>query len=143
MKVSRVNMSIDVRIAIARNLPEDLQDMVWKTYNDTYVMPYLMLDVETKLHNKEYESIYDDISVLTKNIANTLYQFQLRHTMLFNICMDVAEDRICDMCITPTELAMLSMFQSIQKNINHPHLLQLGLLDECDTMTIYYTLLKI
>lgn len=138
MKVSKINMSIDVRIAIARNLPDDLQDMVWKTYNDTYVLPYLMLDVDKKLHNNEFENVYDKISVLTKNAATTLFQLSSRHNMFFKICMDVAEDRICDSCITPTELGMLSMYQSIQENITHPHLLQLGLLGECDAMTSYY-----
>jgi len=138
MKLPRTNKSIDIRLAIARTLPEDLQGVIWKTYNDTHVMPFLMLDVEDKLRNKEYESIYNDTCDLTKNMASTLYQFNIRHNMLFKICMDVTEDRICDMCITPTELGMLSMFQSIQENISNTHLLHLELLGECDALTRMY-----
>ncbi len=116
---------MEVRIEIARRLPDELQEHIWKIYNNTYVLPNLMNDVEQLLFNKEYESLIEECSTLINKFIHKLIEFKNSFILAFDISIDVAFDRLFE-CNMP-DMDKIALLHVIKDNINNPHLLKVTL----------------
>jgi hypothetical protein len=114
---------MELRLEVARRLPCELQEVVWKTYNDMHILPSLMNIVETKLFNKEYERLLDECSTLVCKIIESLLKFRNDYELAFDIAIDVAFDRLLE-CGSP-DLDKVALLNVIKDNIDHPYLLKL------------------
>jgi hypothetical protein len=118
-------MKMDIRIQVARELPIELQEHIWKTYNNLYILPDLMYKVETLLFNQEYEILLVDCSVLLSNVVNKLSIYNSDYGLSFNIALDYAFDRLFD-CGSP-DFDKITLLNIIKDNINNPYLLRITL----------------
>lgn len=114
---------MELRLNIARNLPIELQEVVWKTYNNIHILPNLMDEVEDKLYNKEYESLLDDCSVLVCDIIENLSKLKNNYEIAFDVAVDFAFDRILE-CGSPN-LDKVTLLNIIKINIDNPYLLKI------------------
>lgn len=116
---------MEVRIKIARSLPFEIQEQIWKTYNNMYVLPDLMDKVETTLYNKEYEGLVDDCSTLLSNIIDKLSRLNRDYDLAFDIAVEFAFDRLFE-CVSP-DLDKITLLHVIKDNISNPYLLKITL----------------
>jgi hypothetical protein len=114
---------MELRLEVARRLPCELQEVIWKTYNDIHILPNLMDEVETKLFNQEYETLLDDCSMLVCNIIESLLKLRNNYEIAFDISVDVAFDRLFE-CGSP-DVDKVALLNVIKDNIHHPYLLKI------------------
>ena len=114
---------MDIRISITRKLPYELQEHIWKTYNNMYILPDLMDKVETILCNTEYESLLEECSETIVNVIDSLSRYNSLHDVAFSISIDFAFDRLLE-CGSP-DLDKIALLHAIRDNISNPHLLKL------------------
>lgn len=114
---------MEIRLEVARKLPCELQEVVWKTYNDTYILPNLMDKVETTLFNNEYETLLDECSMLICNIVKNLFELKADYEVAFDIAVDYAFDRLLE-CGSPN-LDKVALLNVIKENIDNPYLLKI------------------
>lgn len=116
---------MEVSIQVARRLPDELQEYIWKIYNNNYVLPCLMNQVEQVLYNKEYESLFEECSTLINNCIDKLLRFKNSYILAFDISIDVAFDRLFE-CNVP-DVDKIGLLNIIKDYINNPHLLKITL----------------
>lgn len=114
---------MEIRLEVARRLPCELQDVIWKTYNNIHILPILMDEVETKLFNKEYESLLDECSMLVCNIIESLLKLRNNYEIAFDIAVDFAFDRLLE-CGSP-DVDKIALLNVIKENIDNPYLLKI------------------
>lgn len=116
---------MEVRIQVARRLPDELQEHIWKLYNSKYILPDLLDKVELKLFNQEYESLSDECSVLINKTVKKLIEYKHQFILAFDISIDVAYDRLFE-CNVP-DVDKIALLGVIKEHINNPHLLKITL----------------
>jgi hypothetical protein len=116
---------MDIRLDVARKLPDELQEVIWKTYNNMHILPGLMDKVETIMYNKEYEGLLDQCSILVCNITENLLKLKNDYEMAFDISVDFAFDRLFE-CGSP-DLDKVALLNVIKDNITNPHLLKISI----------------
>lgn len=114
---------MELRLEVARRLPCELQEVIWKTYNNMHILPDLIDSVETKLFNKEYESLYNECSMFVYNIIENLLKLRNNHEIAFDIAVDFAFDRLLE-CGSP-DLDKVALLNVIKENIDNPYLLKI------------------
>ena len=114
---------MELRLEVATRLPCELQEVIWKTYNNMYILPVLIDAVETKLFNKEYESLYNEYSMFVCNIIESLLKLRNNHEIAFDIAIDFAFDRLLE-CGAP-DLDKVALLNVIKENIDNPYLLKI------------------
>ena len=114
---------MELRLEVARRLPCELQEVIWKTYNNMHILPDLIDSVETKLFNKEYESLYNECSMFVCNIIENLLKLRNNHEIAFDIAVDFAFDRLLE-CGSP-DLDKVALLNIIKENIDNPYLLKI------------------
>lgn len=114
---------MELRLDVARRLPCELQEVIWKTYNNLHILPILMDEIESKLFNKEYESLLDECSILVCNIIESLLKLRNNYEMAFDIAVDFAFDRLLE-CGSP-DLDKIALLNVIKENIDNPYLLKI------------------
>ena len=114
---------MELRLEVATRLPCELQEVIWKTYNNMYILPVLIDAVETKLFNKEYESLYNEYSMFVYNIIESLLKLRNNHEIAFDIAIDFAFDRLLE-CGSP-DLDKVALLNVIKENIDNPYLLKI------------------
>lgn len=129
-----MNTAIALRIAMAKDLPDELQEIIWKSYYKDTVLPWLMLKVEMKQLNNAYEKRFDRYRDYVIKQVNKLCAFYLENQLLFNMNMDFAEDRLLDDVFFEDGRHLFDMYLIIKENITHPYLLHLNLIDMVDTV---------
>lgn len=114
---------MDVRINITRKLPNELQELIWRVYNNSYILPDLMDRVETSLFNTEYERLLEEFSETNISIIANLSSYNSTYDVAFSISVDYAFDRLLE-CGSP-DLDKIALLHAIKDNISNPHLLKL------------------
>lgn len=114
---------MELQLEVARRLPCELQEIVWKTYNNIHILPNLMDTVENKLGNKEHESLIDDCSIFVSNIIARLMALRNDYEIAFDIAIDFAFDRLLE-CGCPN-LDKVALLNVIKENIDKPYLLKI------------------
>jgi len=126
-----MNDSMATRIAMARTLPGELQEVIWTKYHEQYVIPDLMEAVEVKLQHNAYEVLYEEYVDMAAKFVHSLCVFKSGYENWFNVSMDIAEDRICDTYTCPKAMQLFCMLQDVRQHNTHPYLLRLLLIDQC------------
>lgn len=129
-----MNTSIELRVKIAKVLPGELQEVVWRRYYDNTVLPWLMVEINVKLRNNDYEELYTRYHVYVVELANRLCSFYRDNQLWFNMNMDFAEDRLLDVVFTMEGRELFDMYLTIKENISHSYLLRLGLIGMIDQL---------
>ena len=115
--------TMKVRLEVARRLPCELQEVIWKTYNDMYILPSLMNKVEETLFNEEYESLLEECSALVCNVIKSLLELKNDYEIAFDVAVDFAFDRLLE-CGSP-DLDKVTLLNVIKENIDNPYLLKI------------------
>lgn len=129
-----MNTAMDLRVAIAKGLPDDLQEVIWRSYYTDTVLPWLMVEMEVKLQNKSYEKLFDKYCNYVVEQVNRLCPFYQENQLWFNMNMDFAEDRLLDVVFSQEGRELFDMYQVIKENITHPYLLCLDLIGMVDSL---------
>jgi hypothetical protein len=111
----------DIRYAVSVYLPDELQDMIWRKYHSTHVLPILLPIVEERLKNKEYEALLDTSVHTVDVIIRSLIHFKSTSDIGFNVSMDFVEDRVLD---DSWDNGLFDMYCTIKDNIHHYQLLK-------------------
>jgi hypothetical protein len=114
---------MDIRIKLARSLPFEVQEQIWKIYNNMYILPDLMDKVETSLFNKEYESLLEDCFLLVSNVIDKLTKLNSDYDLAFDIAVEFAFDRLFE-CGSP-DFDKIALLHVIKDNISNPYLLRI------------------
>lgn len=114
---------MELRLEVARSLPCELQEVIWKTYNNMYILPILMDEIEIKLFNKEYESLLHECSMLVCNIIESLLKLRNNYEIAFDIAVDFAFDRLLE--CGSADVDKIALLNVIKENINNPYLLKI------------------
>lgn len=123
-----MNTAMDLRVKMVRTLPNEVQEVIWRSYFSDTVLPWLILEVEQKMLNASYEELFDkyhDIVVDTVERLRACFQHQ---ELFFQMNMDFVEDRLFDVITTQEGREMFEMYQVIKDNITDPYLLKLELI---------------
>ena len=110
---------------IARLLPGELQELVWKRYYGSFVLPNMMEKVENVLCNKEYEAIQEECSVVIQILVENMASLYESSEVAFNVSLDFAYDRVFE-CNSP-DLDKVALLNVIKENIHNPHLLAISI----------------
>lgn len=129
-----MNTAIALRIAMAKDLPDELQEVIWKSYYTDTVLPWMMLALESKLLNNAYEKQFDRYRDYVIKQVNKLCALYQEHQLWFNINMDFIEDRLLDDVFFQDGCHLFDMYRVIKENITHPYLLRLNLIGMVDTV---------
>jgi hypothetical protein len=129
-----MNTAIDLRVAMIKVLPDELQEVVWRKYYSDSVIPWLMMNIDLKLHNSDYEELFTKYHDYVVDIARRLCTLYQQNQLWFNMNMDFTEDRLMDIIFTTEGCEMFDMYQTIRENITHSYLLRLGLIDMVDRL---------
>lgn len=123
---------MDLRVGMAKTLPDELQELIWRSYYSDMVIPWLIPEVETRMLNGAYEELFDEYCNSVLEITHSLCDYYQHRQLFFTMNMDFVEDRLFDVIATQEGKDMFEMYQVIKDNIAHPYLLRLGLVDMVD-----------
>lgn len=114
---------MDLYLTMLKELPVELQEVVWKTYHSTYVLPDLMKEVEDKLNIIEYNIVLKKCSALVQEIVDKLVAIYTQAQMGFEVCVDVAFDRLLEG--NQSNYDKIALLHIIKDNINNPYLMRI------------------
>lgn len=118
---------MEVRIAMCRHLPDEVQEIIWRKYVKTKVVKEIDV-ITTPLHHQitTYDVAYENTRDTVKHCVGNMYRLYVNNPLYFAVLLDITEERVLDDIYSSEGL--FTIICHIRRFVSMPSLLAMELL---------------